>query len=374
MTLGWSVSAQAATLPEHEPLRIVIVSDEVNPHDLPDDRLTQPGEMAQALMAPDSGLNIASVDEVDSSCIDAGLDAIDAGQTDVVIYFAHRTASTCAGADAQDALTGAMEKHLINGGGVVVFHHGIFTAGGKQEILQLLGGSAGRIAWEPDAGQNVIAVAPEHFVASNGLSFSQDLDVGANDFGAPEGNYPAFNNTPDERYPDTRLNTEPGEERTILFASDFAGPQVLGYDLRRPDWSGHVLYYQPGEYQPNALDDRSGPNFQILANAIYYAATTQDDVEPPEPTSGSDGETSDGETSDDGTSGEVTDGETSASNGNDNASGPSNGDSGGDTDGTPQDSGGSGGCSVGAGPTSALWWALVVPLVTIRRQRRLRTA
>ena len=29
---------------------------------------------------------------------------------------------------------------------------------------------------------------------------------------------------------------------------------------------------QPGEYQPNALDDLDGNNFQILANAIYYVS------------------------------------------------------------------------------------------------------
>jgi hypothetical protein len=33
-----------------------------------------------------------------------------------------------------------------------------------------------------------------------------------------------------------------------------------------------VVAYQPGEYQPNALDDVDGNNFQILANAIVYAA------------------------------------------------------------------------------------------------------
>ena len=33
-----------------------------------------------------------------------------------------------------------------------------------------------------------------------------------------------------------------------------------------------VVAYQPGEYQPNAVDDLAGNNFQILANAIYFAA------------------------------------------------------------------------------------------------------
>jgi hypothetical protein len=33
-----------------------------------------------------------------------------------------------------------------------------------------------------------------------------------------------------------------------------------------------VIVYQPGEYQPNALDDLDGNNFQILANSTYFAA------------------------------------------------------------------------------------------------------
>ena len=73
------------------------------------------------------------------------------------------------------------------------------------------------------------------------------------------------------------LLTEGGESRTILFASADAGggaARVLGYDLVRPSWMGHVVLYQPGEYQPDALDDRNGNNFQILANAVVYAATT----------------------------------------------------------------------------------------------------
>ena len=36
--------------------------------------------------------------------------------------------------------------------------------------------------------------------------------------------------------------------------------------------AGVVVGYQPGEYQPHALDDLDGNNFQILANAILYAA------------------------------------------------------------------------------------------------------
>jgi hypothetical protein len=61
----------------------------------------------------------------------------------------------------------------------------------------------------------------------------------------------------------------------LLFASNYVdngSTHVLGFTHRRPAWSGVVVAYQPAEYQPNALDDLAGNNFQILANAIYYAA------------------------------------------------------------------------------------------------------
>lgn len=39
----------AADLPPHRTLRILIVSDEVNPHGLPASQLTQPGDLSVAL-------------------------------------------------------------------------------------------------------------------------------------------------------------------------------------------------------------------------------------------------------------------------------------------------------------------------------------
>lgn len=270
--------AGAAELPDHEPLRILVIGDEVNPHKLSDAELTQPADLANALSAAGNGLNVEDIEAIDSQCVDDGLAALSAGGVDVVVYFAHLAALGCDGSDQQPALTAAFESHLENGGGIVVFHHGIFEAAGKEGVLQLLGGRAGSIAWDTGAGQDVIAVAPEHFVASEALEFSGTRSFeGA---GVAGGDYPLFNNTPDERYDDTSLLTAAGEDRTILFASADAGggaARVLGYDLHRPSWMGHVVFYQPGEYQPQALDDVDGNNFQVLANAIYYTATTQEE-------------------------------------------------------------------------------------------------
>lgn len=53
----------AQTVAPHAPLRILIVSDEVNPHGLPPADLTQPGEISTAILAL-SGLQLAGPDPV----------------------------------------------------------------------------------------------------------------------------------------------------------------------------------------------------------------------------------------------------------------------------------------------------------------------
>lgn len=293
--------AVAAELPPHDPVRLLIVSDEVNPHGLGDGELTQPGDLHAALMSPGSGLSIdlasGSPGEVSSSCIDDALEVLaNPGELDVVVYFAHRPATGCDGTPQQQLLTASMEAHLQAGGGVVVFHHGIYEAGGKEDILQLLGGRASSVMWDVAAGQDVIAVAPGHFVVEQGMGYSGMRGFGG--VGVPDGEYPFFNNTPDERYDALELLTAAGEERTLLFVSADGGggsPRVLGYDLWRPGWMGRVVFYQPGEYEPNALDV-DGLNFQVLANAILHAATTEEDPGPPpgEDTGGEPGDGSGG--------------------------------------------------------------------------------
>ena len=157
----------------------------------------------------------------------------------------------------------------------MVFHHGAFEAVGKDSILQLLGATASGIEWNTVSGQNVINVAPGHFVTTNAVEYGQSVNYEHASAGIANATYSMFNNTPDERYPNVTLLTEVNEQRTMLFASNYtnSGSQhILGYALQRQGWNGRVVMYQPGEYQPQALDDLDGNNFQILANAILYAA------------------------------------------------------------------------------------------------------
>jgi hypothetical protein len=272
------LSAFAAELPAHDAVRILVVSDEVNPTGRSDAELTQPGDLSAAFGNPGSGLELAApVVEVSSQCIDDALAALGGGDVDVLVYFAHLDATACDGSPRQTDLTAAVEGHLQDSGGVVVFHHGIYEAANKGAILEVFGATASSIAWDTVSGQDVIAVAPEHFVASQGLQYaSMRAFSGA---GVDAGEYPFFTNVPDERYDAISLVVRQGETRTILFASADAagaGARVLGYDLHRPGWTGHVVFYQPGEYQPLALDDLDGDNFQILANAVLYAAQTKE--------------------------------------------------------------------------------------------------
>jgi hypothetical protein len=315
LSLACTAPTAAATLPTHGPLKLLVVSDEVNPHNLSDADLTQRGDISAALNAPDSGLNLdGPASEVYSQCVDAALSALGAAAPpDVVIYFAHQAARGCDMSEQQTALTSAFEQHLKRGGGVVVFHHGGYAMGGKDAMLSLLGVSAsGNIPWDTTVGQRVFNVAPDHFVTTNHVTYTGKAALaGSGD--VPSGMFQYFDNIPDERYPGTMLLKQSGETRTVLFASDSGGTRVLGYALERSGWQGRALFYQPAEYQPHALDDRAGPNFQILANAIVYSVHQEGGGEPGGGGSGGNGS---------GASGGTSAGAPSASGG---ASGPSGG-------------------------------------------------
>ncbi|MBZ0115138.1 MAG: ThuA domain-containing protein [Thermoanaerobaculia bacterium] len=269
----------AQQLPAHSPLRILIVSDEVNPHGLPPEDLTQPGEISAALLAlpnlqlqgDDPILEIAT-DSLETATALLGLPSGDPGAYDVLVYFAHRIPNGGDGGVRQEAFVTAVDDFLETGGGVVSFHHGIYRTAGKESMQDLLGGEAtGAVPWNTVDGQNVIAVAPDHFVTRYGIDYPTTLTYEDPGLGIPLADYPSFNNTPDERYPNLGLLPAAGEVLP-LFASDYdVTPHLLGYVERRAQWTGVVVMYQPGEYQPHSLEP--GNNFQILLNSILYAAT-----------------------------------------------------------------------------------------------------
>lgn len=278
------MSAQAADLPPHGPLRILIVSDEVNPHGLSDAELSQPGDLSAALLAPGSGLVL---DPAPDGVLEIGTDDLplvtaalalpfgSAAAYDVLIYFAHRIPNGAGGATAQADFVAALEAFLVAGGGVVCFHHGTYLTAGKEAVLAVIGATAsGSVPWNTVEGQDVIDVAPGHFVTTRGVDYTGSVAYADPARGVPAGSYDLFNNLPDERYPQFEIDPGAGTLQ-LLFASDYddAGTtHVLGFTHRRPTWQGVVVAYQPGEYQPQALDDPDGNNFQILANAIVYAA------------------------------------------------------------------------------------------------------
>lgn len=286
---GASSITSAAMLPEHEPFAVLVIADEVNPNQLSDADLTQPGDFAPALQAEDSGLALSAVVTVDSQCADQARDAL-TGSTppDVVLYFAHRAAKSCAGSAIQEELVVALQSGLEQSTGIVVFHHGsypdLYQAGAKDSLLELVGASFEGIAWNTTVGQRVFNVGGNHFVSNNGLTYA-GVATFAGVAGVASGDYPYFDNIPDERYPNATFHTQPDEQRTLLFASNSGGERVLGYVLVRPTWQRAVVAYQPGEYQPNALDLRNGNNFQVLANALYFSSrNAPSSVEPVSPT------------------------------------------------------------------------------------------
>ncbi len=279
-------AAEAADLPPHRRLRVLIVSDEVNPHGLSSADLTQPGDISAALEgagtglqvdpAPDGVLEIAT-NVIEQATTRLAVPRSDPAAYDVLIYFAHRIPNN--GNDAlgrQQAFTAAVLDFLEAGGGVIAFHHGSYFAAGKQGILDLIGATAsGAVPWDTVNGQNVIATAPAHFVTCYAVDYPGSVAYSDPARGVAAGSYPFFNNTPDERYPFFEYNASASGNVETLFGSNYNNngtAHLLGFVHKRPGWQGVVVGYQPGEYQPNALDDTDGNNFQILANAIVFAA------------------------------------------------------------------------------------------------------
>ena len=279
LALAFLVASPAAAqfLPPHEPLRILIVSDEVNPHGLPDEDLTQPGELATTLLAV-PGLQLdgtfavleISTDQIEQATVLLELSPDDPDAYDVLVYFSHRIPDGPNNQVRQEAFVTAVDGFLQAGGGVVSFHHGLYFTAGKESMQDLLGAQAtGTVIWDEVDGQNVIATRPSHFVASYGVDYPSTVSYEDVTSGVPLGTYPVFTNTPDEQYPNVALLPAAGEVE-VIFGSDYdAASHLLGYTKTRFDWTGAVVVYQPGEYQPNAL---SGNNLQILLNAIVWAA------------------------------------------------------------------------------------------------------
>ena len=280
LILTATTAVRAADLPPHSPLRILIVSDEVNPHGLPAADLTQPGELSAAFTSPGSGLSIDTVTEIATDSLPTATAALsvpfgDPSAYDVLVYFAHRIPTGGSGAADQAAFVAAVEAFLIAGGGVVSFHHGSYETAGKEAMQELIGATAtGSVPWNTVDGQRVINVAPGHFVTTNGVEYPSSTSYSDVGRGVPLDTYDYFTNVPDERYIEFEIEPTAGFIG-MLFGSDYVengSEHILGFTHRQPGWAGVVVAYQPGEYQPNAIDDLDGNNFQILANAIVFAS------------------------------------------------------------------------------------------------------
>lgn len=279
-----SNSVLAQTLPEHDSLRILIVSDEVNPHGLSDADLTQPGDISSALQST-SALNTDTILEIPTDQIElatAELMRLDSDPLvyDILIYFSHRRPNGASAQARQDAFVSSVESFLQNGGGVISFHHGIYQGLGKQTMQELLGAQAiGSVPWDTVNGQDIIYVGGDHFIGTHQINYNLQVAYTNDAHSIPASTYPAFNNNPDERYPQMDFNTgNTNCDVKVMYESDYVdngNAHLLSYLKQCPNWRSQIFVYQPGEYQPSAF---SGNNFQILLNAIYYLSEYRWDV------------------------------------------------------------------------------------------------
>ncbi len=283
LLMPWLLQGQS--LPAHDPIDILIVSDEVNPHGLPDADLMQPGDLSQTLNNT-AALNTSSVVEIDTNSIEQAtallnLPSTDTSRPEILIYFAHRIPNNGNNASGRQAdFVTAVEQFLQTGGGVISFHHGIYLTNGKQPVQNLLGSQAtGSVPWDTVNGQDVIYVGDDHFIGSHQINYDGTTTYNNPAHGITTDNYPFFNNTPDERYPQMDFNAgNAGCDIENLFQSNYSdngNQHLLGYTKQCPSWNSKVMVYQPGEHQPTAT---SGNNLQILLNAIYYLSDYRWDV------------------------------------------------------------------------------------------------
>lgn len=281
----YSTAVVAQNLPPHDLIDILIVSDEVNPHNLSDSDLMQPGDLSHAL-GNSSALNTHIIIEIDTNEIELATQALNLpashiDRPEVLIYFAHRIPNNGNNDTArQAAFVTAVENFLQTGGGVIAFHHGIYFTSGKQAILNILGAqTSGAVPWDTVNGQDIIFVGDHHFIGNHQINYSSSTTYSNPAHGIAAANYPYFNNTPDERYPQLDFNSSNnGCEIEPLFQSNYTdngNQHLLSYTKQCPEWTSKVVVYQPGEYQPNAT---SGNNFQVLLNAIYYLADYHWDI------------------------------------------------------------------------------------------------
>ena len=278
-------SVHGQSLPAHDPIDILIVSDEVNPHGLSDEDLMQPGDLTPVLSNL-ATLNSHIILEIDTNQIELATNALNLSpdnvdRPEVLIYFAHRIPNNGNNASGRQAdFVAAVAQFLQTGGGVISFHHGIYLTGGKQPIQDLLGSQAtGSVPWNTVNGQDVIFVGGDHFIGTHQINYSGTTTYSNPSHGIAADNYPFFNNTPDERYPQMDFNAgNAGCDIENLFQSNYSdngNQHLLGYTKQCPGWTSQVMVFQPGEHQPTAT---SGNNLQVLLNAIYYLSDYRWDV------------------------------------------------------------------------------------------------
>ena len=128
LILAVGLPAAAAILPPHRPLRILVVSDTVNPHGLSSADLTEglnpgPGDIGNTLRRTGTGIRLDAgsdaVREIPTNDIEQATALLSAGACDlssydVLIYFSHRIPDPDGGkpqspAQRQDAFTAAVD-------------------------------------------------------------------------------------------------------------------------------------------------------------------------------------------------------------------------------------------------------------------------
>ena len=172
----------------------------------------------------------------------------------------------------------ALIDYTVNGGRLIVLHHGIASAKLENpEWLRFVGidlytGKNHVHRWNVlhETRHTVVNLVPDHFITSNNIIYTKKIHFETDYADSLKGTYPAFDLENTEIFVNQRFTKN--SERKVLFGfkaadSNLMQPTSGWYKSAGKGW---LFYYQPG-HSPTDFADK---NFkQILLNTLLWQPT-----------------------------------------------------------------------------------------------------
>jgi trehalose utilization protein len=179
----------------------------------------------------------ATLDDED----DAGLSESNLKNTDVLIWWGHAGHHL-----VEDALVDRIQKHIVEGMGLIVLHSGHFS-----KIFKKMMGTSCGLNWREDGGRELLWVANPYHPITKGIDPVIELDH-------------------EEMYGEY-FDIPPPEE--LIFISWFEGGEVFRSGCTWHRGRGKIFYFRPGhETFPTYTGQSDGSKqvLQVITNAVRW--------------------------------------------------------------------------------------------------------